>query len=314
MSVYDERLRELQRSAARKQQLKAMLRELYSRQHQLTDQVNELRAIMMSEQADVDRLECGSLTSFFYHVMGRKEEKLSREKEEAYAARVKYDAAALELSTLNEDVERKEHELAGLSDCEEEYERVFALKLEEMKQQGGANALELMELERRLGFIEDQSREVREAIQAGEQALKLTYGIMEHLESASDWATWDMFSDSCLTDMGKHNHLDQAQDLVQELQLKLLNFRTELADVSMEIRADLNVRIDGFMRFADYFFDDIFTDLTVRRQITDSMAQVRNTDKQIRYVLDELNRKLVLMVEDGVHTRQRLDQLVTGGL
>ena len=83
MSGYDERLRELQRCAARKKQLEAMLREMYDRQHQLTEQVSRLQAALMSEQADVDRLECGSLTAFFYNVMGKKEEKLSKEREEA---------------------------------------------------------------------------------------------------------------------------------------------------------------------------------------------------------------------------------------
>ena len=213
---------------------------------------------------------------------------------------------------LNEDVERKERELSGLFGCEEEYERVFQLKLEELKSRGGVQGREIMELERRLGFIENQSREVQEAVQAGEQALTLARQVMDRLNSASNWATFDLFSDSCITDFAKHEQLDQAQYLVEQLQLKLQNFRTELADVSMEIRADLNVRIDGFMRFADYFFDNIFTDFTVRNRISDSMAQVQNTGEQIEYVLSSLEQKLELMEQDGLRTREKLDRLVTG--
>lgn len=310
MSVYDEQLRKLQRSAARKKQLESMLQELYDRQRELTDRTEQLRAVMMSEQADVDRLECGSLTAFVYNVLGRKEEKLTKEREEACAARVKYDAAALELSTLNEDIERKEHELSGLHGCEEEYEQVFHQKLEEMKRQGGAQAEEIMALERKLGFMENQAREVQEAIQAGENALAQAQEVMTHLKSAESWATWDLFSDSIFTDIIKHDHLDQAQHLVEQLQIGLQSFRTELADVAMEIRADLNVRIEGFARFADYFFDDIFSDISVRSRISDSLGQVQETIDQIQYVLDNLEQKLVLMEEEAHRTREKLDGLV----
>ena len=40
------------------------------------------------EQADVDRLEGHSLATFFYQVIGKMDEKLDKERQEAYAARV----------------------------------------------------------------------------------------------------------------------------------------------------------------------------------------------------------------------------------
>ena len=38
-------------------------------------------------------------------------------------------------------------------------------------------------------------------------------------------------------------------------------FKTELADV--EITADLQITVDGFLKFADFFFDGLFTDLSL---------------------------------------------------
>ena len=43
--------------------------------------------------------------------------------------------------------------------------------------------------------------------------------------------------------------------MIEDLQEKLRRFRTELADVDMENRANLQVNIQGFLRFADYDFD-----------------------------------------------------------
>ena len=310
MPRYDDELRRLQQQAARKQQLQAMLQELYARQRELQDKTNQLQAIMMSEQADVDRLECGSLSAFFYGVLGKKEEKLTKEREEAYAARVKYDAAALELSVLEEDIGRKERELSGLSGCEEAYEELLQEKMEQLKRRGGAAAEEIIALDRRLAFIENQKREVREALDAGSYAMGTAREILNHLNSADSWATWDMFSDSCWTDFQKHDHLDQAQYLVQQLQIQLQRFRTELADVSMEIRADLHVNIEGFARFADFFFDDFFTDMMVRRRITDSMRQAESICTQIDMAMAHLEHQLQLMEEDEVRTGDKLEQLV----
>ena len=58
----------------------------------------------MYKRQDVDRLEGRSLSAFFYNVIGKMDEKLTQEKQEAYAARVKYDAAARELAGIEEDL------------------------------------------------------------------------------------------------------------------------------------------------------------------------------------------------------------------
>ena len=42
-----------------------------------------------------------SLAAFFYHAVGRLDEQLDKERQEAYAAQVKYDAAAQELTALD---------------------------------------------------------------------------------------------------------------------------------------------------------------------------------------------------------------------
>ena len=76
---------------------------------------------MREEQADVDRLEGRSLAAFFYNVVGKMDEKLTQERQEAYAARVRYDAAARELAGSEEDLARCHAELEELDGCEERY-------------------------------------------------------------------------------------------------------------------------------------------------------------------------------------------------
>lgn len=109
MNHYDEQLRELQAQCTRKKKLEASAAELRTQRDTYRLRAQELEQSFQQEQADVDRLEGRSLSAFFYNVIGKMDEKLTQEKQEAYAARVKYDAAAeswLELRRIFTDVRR----------------------------------------------------------------------------------------------------------------------------------------------------------------------------------------------------------------
>ena len=111
--------------------------------------------------------------------------------------------------------------------------------------------------------------------------------ILEKLSSAQSWGTFDLLGGGLIADMAKHSHLDEAQEKVERLQGALRRFKTELADV--EIIADMQVSIDGFLRFADYFFDGLFADWSVMNRISEARGQVEKVKKQIQTVLSKLN-------------------------
>ena len=67
MTYYDEQLKQLHGQVVRMHQLQAMTEELRTQRTALSAQVRELEAIKLEEQADVERLEGGSLASFFYN-------------------------------------------------------------------------------------------------------------------------------------------------------------------------------------------------------------------------------------------------------
>ena len=83
MTYYDEKLKSLQEKSARFRQLSAMLNELRNQENDLKARVCQLEKINLNEQADVDKLEKGSLASFFYNVIGKMDEQLTKEREEA---------------------------------------------------------------------------------------------------------------------------------------------------------------------------------------------------------------------------------------
>ena len=308
MTYYDEKLQQLQEQMARSKQLEAMIKELRNQRDSLTAQVRELESIKLEEQADVDRLEGRSLAAFFYNVIGKMDEQLDKERQEAYAARVKYDAAARELEGVEADLRRYESELSALRGCEHRYDEVLKEKADAIKAAGGSNGEEILKLEERNAFLESQKKELQEAISAGNAALSTTQQVLSSLDSAEGWGTWDLFGGGLVANLAKHSHLDEAQGAIEQLQSQLRRFKTELADVT--IQTDMQVNVDGFLRFADYFFDGLFADWAVLDKINQSQSQVQNTKSQIASVLSRLDSMMRTLEQEQVQIKSKLDTLV----
>ena len=319
MNRYDEQLCKLQAQCARKKKLETCIAELCTQRNTYSARARELKESFLKEQADVDRLEGRSLSAFFYNVIGKMDEKLTQKRQEAYAAQVKYDAVARELAGIEEDLERYQAELHSLQNCEARYFAVLREKTQAVKANGGDIAQQILRLEERTAYLESQSRELEEAFAAGQGALTTTDQIMDSLDSAESWGTWDLvggglvgaetadtLSQSCQVSVSR---LDEAQACVESLQSQLRRFKTELADVT--IAADFQVNIDGFLRVADYFFDGLFADWAVLDQIHQSQDQVQNTRSQICSVLDYLQTLMDQTTAEKTRLQQEIERLVS---
>jgi len=308
VTYYDEQLQQLQEQIARSKQLEAKVNELRGQKASIAARVDELGALARQEQSQVDRLEGRSLAAFFYYVVGKKEEKLDQERKEAYAFRVKYDVAARELAGVKEDLDRCESELFSLRGCESRYEALLKEKAAAIKAAGGAGGEDILQLEERIAFLESQKKELREAIAAGKAAHETAQQVLSSLDSAEGWGTWDLMGGGLISDIAKHSHLDDAQSSIERLQSQLRRFKTELADVT--IQADMRVNVDGFLRFADYFFDGLFADWTVLDRINRSQGQVQQTKWKIEEVLARLNHMTASAQREQKQLKSKLAELI----
>ena len=308
MRHYDEELRELQIQSATKNRLETVLKELREQQSVLKDRVNELSWQKDKEQMDVSRLEGRSLANFFYQVVGKMDDKLTKEKQEAYEAAVKYDVAYSELQSVEAELRMKELEYGKVRRSNERYQEVLKEKQEAVKLSGVPEAAQILRLEAQITSLEVQAKELQEAVSAGQSAERIAEGILKSLSSAESWGTWDLLGGGIIADAVKHSHLDEAQEQVERLQEALRRFKTELADV--EIIADMQVNIDGFLRFADYFFDGLFADWTVMNRISDAQGQVQKVKGQISGVLGKLNAASASVKAEQNSAKSKLQELV----
>jgi hypothetical protein len=288
MEVFDGKLRQLQEDMARKRRLQKQMADLESRKKQLEVREAQLREIREREQGEVEQLEGRSLSKFFLLITGKLEDQLTQERREAAEAAVRHDALVRELEDVKASISDIRRELNGkLYSVEMVYERTLREKKEAMLASGDPLAQRLIELEEQIGNLGIQKKELQEAIDAGKYALRIAASIQSSLSSAENWGTWDMVGGGgMISHMAKHSHLDEAQGKVESLQKALGRFRTELADV--KIAANLTVNIEGFARFADYFFDGLFVDWAVQDRIRNASGQVYEVRRKVELALEKL--------------------------
>ena len=276
-----------------------------------TKKVAELETIKLKEQKDVEKIEGKSLTALIYQIAGNKEEKISKERQEAYAVTMKYESAKRELEGIESDLKYCKDELQKLADCEAEYRNLFEQKKASMKSNNNPKASEVFELEEQLAVLEHEITGLEEALDVGYSSCDIADKIISDLTEVDNLASLDVFMDSMLVDMSKREHIESAQGLVGNLQAELRRFKTELADV--QIQGDIQIEMDDFSMFADWFFDNIFTDWDIKEKIERSLEQAKETRKQIAdtiYLLKDMrDARMVCRLEN----QDRLEEIVVEG-
>ena len=307
MPIFEPQLKQLQAKVARLRKIQHSLESLYHQQQMLQDETHQLAMQLQKEQGDVDRLERQSLASIFASILGNRERQLEKERMEAHAAALKHSAAVQQLENVNRDIFQLETEKGTLLGAQAAYEKLVAETLAKLKNSGNSQRHEIYRLEERLSFLEQQLQELHEALNAGDAALQQTYRIEDALSSAKNWGMYDMLGGGFIATAVKHSHLDGAQKETEHLQHLLSRFRIELADIHLNV--DIQIQLDGFLQFADYFFDGILADWAVQSRMEKAHNQVSNTQYQISNILGRLDNMTVQTRQEMQSLRDQLDRI-----
>lgn len=308
ITEYDTTLQALYEKLSRKAKVNTMLSSLKSQLAELKAEKQHLAAMSAKEQMDVDRLEKLSLSSFFYALMNQKAEKLEKEKAEAYAASVKYTAVVRQIESIEDEIVQLQAELSELADIEAEYEKTFSEKTAALKALNPECFAEIQSIKGRIFHIATQSKEIDEAHALGQSIIFQIFVIEDELNSAESWGTWDLYGGGLISAAVKHSHLDEAQELISELQGTLRRYHTELSDVT--IQADIQAQVEGFLRFADYFFDGLYVDRAVLDHIHCALNQISKTRSEVYFVQNQLEEMKINLLFEAERLKAQLSDIV----
>lgn len=137
-----------------------------------------------------------------------------------------------------------------------------------------------------LEFDDSSSKEINEAIVAGEKALESLNAARNKLSSASSWGLFDMLGGGTLTSLIKHSNMRDGKYYMEKARDDLKAFSKELNDISIDLDADIET--DDFLSFADIFFDNFFVDMFMQNRISDAKQKIDETIYKVERILDRI--------------------------
>lgn len=131
-----------------------------------------------------------------------------------------------------------------------------------------------------------ERKEIMEAIWAGEAALISLTEAGERLGSARNWGIFDMLGGGFITDFVKHSRMNDAARCMEEARRNLRIFQRELKDI--QVSMEFSIEVNGFLSFADFFFDGLVADYLVQTKINEAREQVEDAIMHVSRLLEKL--------------------------
>ncbi len=233
MTYYDEKLRVLQERVQRKAYLIPRLEELKKQKKELEPKLKILEIHAHNESVDVENLEKNTLTSAFYNMFGKKDEKLEKERAEANDWILKRDNAKRELDDINYEISSSESELSNLVNCETEYAVALDEKLDFIKKSGKKDVDYQLILEEKISYCDNQLKEINKAMVIVENSKQMTNEVLRDLFEAESWES--IFMRGMADNVKKQDHLNRAKTMVRNLKMELSALKSQMLDVSVDI-------------------------------------------------------------------------------
>lgn len=276
---------QLKEKAEEKNRIEKLLTRTQKELSQEQSKSVRLKKELTKEFEDVKRMEEGGIASLFHELLGTKEKKLNKERQEYLAAKLKYENCQKQIDNLKQEIERLVRELELCGNPEKDYKALLSSKEEQLK---AANDGTLQKYEEQIGHYFSQKKEVKEAITAGEMAIKGLKLALESLRKAQNWGTFDMVGGGLLATAVKHSKMNDAKALIHDVQYWLSKFNRELNDVQIDQVSTMDLRLDGLTTFADYFFDNLITDWVVQSKINRSYDGCVDVLNQVSRIVNHL--------------------------
>lgn len=287
-----DRLVEIKSNLYRLPALETRMNQLNNRIADAQRELTSLQLKFESEALDVENLKKESLSVMLMRLIGRYENKLDKETDEMLQAKLEYDRAAERVRELNKEREELSLRIADLRRDKSLYERVLEKREEELRRKPtGEKADKFNALEKEKIEIYKQLTEIEEAISAANRAKQTVDRILEYLNKADNWATYDVwFKGGIITHLNKYGNIDNAEAEFNRLHSQIRDLKRELKDVKMD-SSMFYTGVDSATRAIDFWFDNIFTDLNVRERIRSDIDQARKVAGGIQKVISTLENK-----------------------
>ena len=288
--------------------LESKMAHLQNELHETELEVDRLLMQYERESRDVERIQRETLSSFLQKIIGKYEDRLEKERREEIEAKLAYDRAVMRREDLLREKEELSSRIAVLREEDQKYQAELTARKQELAGRlTEPEGILYADLAFERTIISAAIAEIKEARAAAARAKGTAKRAIKELESAEGWATYDVFlGKGLISHAVKYSHIDDAEHCFHLLSSQLRDLRAEVKDVRGLDDTGLHA-VSAGQRTIDFFFDNIFTDLSVRGQIRDNAAEIQRLLSTIN-ALEARLKKLLQEEEAKLRENRRREE------
>lgn len=256
----------------------------------LNKEEKELRYLerqLNKEKKQIDDLNKLSISNIFISIFKNKKSKKENQEKEYLDAKVKYEKQLLIVNSLREKIKIKRNELDKIENCEEEYDKLMDEKINVLKLQGDYFTKEKIRLlDEKLNEYLKINEDIRKTHKLGKNLLEEVKLAKHDLEWSKKWGKVDMVAKDSMSSIAKQNKIRKVKLKFENIEKLINQFNKELEDIKIN-----NLEFSNITFAMDIFFDNIFTDISVQRQINDSIEDIERLEDKVQNILYKLQIK-----------------------
>ena len=256
----------------------------------LNKEEKELRYLerqLNKEKKQMDDLNKLSISNIFTSIFKNKKSKKENQEKEYLDAKVKYEKQLLIVNSLREKIKIKRNELDKIENCEEEYDKLMDEKINVLKLQGDYFTKEKIRLlDEKLNEYLKINEDIRKTHKIGKNLLEEVKLAKHDLEWSKKWGKVDMVAKDSMSSIAKQNKIRKVKLKFENIEKLINQFNKELEDIKIN-----NLEFSNITFAMDIFFDNIFTDISVQRQINDWIEDIERLEDKVQNILYKLQIK-----------------------
>ena len=256
----------------------------------LNKEEKELRYLerqLNKEKKQMDDLNKLSISNIFTSIFKNKKSKKENQEKEYLDAKVKYEKQLLIVNSLREKIKIKINELDKIENCEEEYDKLMDEKINVLKLQGDYFTKEKIRLlDEKLNEYLKINEDIRKTHKIGKNLLEEVKLAKHDLECSKKWGKVDMVAKDSMSSIAKQNKIRKVKLKFENIEKLINQFNKELEGIKIN-----NLEFSNITFAMDIFFDNIFTDISVQRQINDSIEDIERLEDKVQNILYKLQIK-----------------------
>ena len=256
----------------------------------LNKEEKELRYLerqLNKEKKQMDDLNKLSISNIFTSIFKNKKSEKENQEKEYLDAKVKYEKQLLIVNSLREKIKIKRNELDKIENCEEEYDKLMDEKINVLKLQGDYFTKEKIRLlDEKLNEYLKINEDIRKTHKIGKNLLEEVKLAKHDLECSKKWGKVDMVAKDSMSSIAKQNKIRKGKLKFENIEKLINQFNKELEGIKIN-----NLEFSNITFAMDIFFDNIFTDISVQRQINDSIEDIERLEDKVQNILYKLQIK-----------------------